>query len=77
MTQVSRGSSNLDDLDLNPLLVQADPGKNTRYCEQKIINKVPDTLDEKIWIDIKDKVSKDKKTEFSYSVQNTMRAIWH
>ncbi|KPU82100.1 glutamate synthase [SAR11 cluster bacterium PRT-SC02] len=75
LTQVSRGSSNLDDLDLNPLLVQADPGKNTRYCEQKIINKVPDTLDEKIWIDIKDKVSKDKKTEFSYSVQNTMRAI--
>ena len=27
LTQVSRGSSNLDDLDLNPLLVQADPGE--------------------------------------------------
>ena len=27
--QVSRGSPNLDDLDLNPFLVQADPGETT------------------------------------------------
>ena len=47
LTQVSRGSPNLDDLDLNPLLVQTDPGKNPRFCEEKGINKVPDTLDEK------------------------------
>jgi len=31
----------LDDLDLNPLLVQADSGKNKRYCESNLINKVP------------------------------------
>jgi len=32
LKQVSLGTSNLDDLDLNPLLVQADPGENKRYC---------------------------------------------
>ena len=49
----------LDGLDLNPLLVQADPGDNPRYCKEKIINKVPETLDEKIWKEIKDTENKD------------------
>ena len=54
LSQVNKGASNLDDLDLNPLLVQADPGENLRYCKDNHINKVPPTLDEKIWSDIKD-----------------------
>src|ERR1700753_1401384 len=29
--QMSRGAEELDDLDLNPLLVQADPGSSARY----------------------------------------------
>ena len=34
LMQVNKGSPNLDDLDLNPLFVQADPGSNNpRYCE--------------------------------------------
>ena len=33
LRQVSKGSPNLDDLDLNPLFVQADNGDNPRYCE--------------------------------------------
>ncbi len=32
LEQVSRGSDFLDDLDLNPLLAQADPGPHARYC---------------------------------------------
>ena len=48
----------INDLDLNPLLVKTDPGENTRYCEKRDINAVPDTLDEKIWQDIKDKIAK-------------------
>ena len=32
LQQVSRGSDYLDDLDLNPLLVQADPGPYARCC---------------------------------------------
>ena len=47
LRQVSIGRSNLDDLDLNPLLVQADPGENKRYCTSNLINKVPSALDEK------------------------------
>ena len=75
LSQVSRGSPNLDDLDLNPLLVQTDPGDNPRYCKDKIINPVPNTLDEKIWADIKDSFNKDKKIDVNYKVQNTQRAI--
>ena len=52
LKQVSRGTSNLDDLDLSPLLVQADPGKNNRYCSPNLINEVPPTLDNKIYNDI-------------------------
>ena len=75
LTQVSRGSSNLDDLDLNPLLVQADPGENPRYCKDKKINYVPETLDEKIWSDIKAKIHSDKKNSFNYLIENTHRSV--
>ncbi len=75
LTQINKGSSNLDDLDLNPLLVQADPGDNSRYCENKIINKVPETLDEQIWFDIKDKVNGKEKKYFEYNIENTCRSV--
>ena len=39
LSQVNKGASNLDDLDLNPLLVQADPGENLRYCKDNILIK--------------------------------------
>tara|TARA_S200000501_G_scaffold372355_1_gene417211 strand:- start:2728 stop:7224 length:4497 start_codon:yes stop_codon:yes gene_type:complete len=73
--QVNKGSSNLDDLDLNPLLVQADPGENPRYCKEKAINKVPETLDEKIWSDIKDKITVTKQNKFEYETVNTFRSV--
>ncbi len=73
--QVNKGSSNLDDLDLNPLLVQADPGENLRYCKDKIINKVPDTLDEKIWQDIEDKIKISETNNFEYENKNTFRSV--
>ncbi len=75
LTQISRGSPNLDDLDLNPLLVQADPGKNERYCKEKLINKVPDTLDEKMWVELKDNFDGLNKISVNYNVKNTHRAI--
>ena len=74
--QVSRGSPNLDDLDLNPLLVQADPGKNKRYSDRIFINPVPDNnVDEKIWEKIKNTLKENKKISQSASVKNTDRAI--
>jgi len=75
LRQVSIGTSNLDDLDLNPLLVQADPGKNKRYCESNLINKVPSTLDEKIYEDIKNSITQENKIKSSYKVKNTHRAV--
>ena len=50
LRQISKASPNLDDLDLNPLFVQADSGKNSRYCELQEINRVPDTLDQKFFL---------------------------
>src|SRR6185503_4233873 len=43
LTQVSRGAAHLDDLDLNPILAQADPGEYPRYCTLEGRNEVPDT----------------------------------
>ena len=45
LRQVSRGAEWLDDLDLNPLLVQADPGGHERYCTAGPQSTVPETLD--------------------------------
>jgi len=75
LKQVSLGTSNLDDLDLNPLLVQADPGKNKRYCPPNLINKVPSTLDEKIYEDIKSSIVKKNKVKLNYKIQNIHRAV--
>ena len=75
LKQVSRGTSNLDDLDLSPLLVQADPGANKRYCKPNLINEVPNTLDEKIYKDIKDLFNKKDKINFNYEIKNVHRAV--
>ena len=75
LRQVSKGSPNLDDLDLNPLFVQADPGKNKRYCEKPEINSVPDTLDQKLWPEIEDKINKKEKINQEFEIQNTDRAV--
>ena len=75
LRQVSTGSSNLDDLDLHPLFVQADPGDHKRYCEKKEINKVPDTLDQKIFSEIEDKIGKIKIIEKEFIIKNTHRAV--
>ncbi len=75
LSQVNKGASNLDDLDLNPLLVQADPGENLRYCKDNHINKVPETLDEKIWSEIKDKINTSAQNSFEYEIENTSRSV--
>ncbi len=43
----------LDDLDLNPILAQADPGDYPRYCTLEGRNEVPDTLDAQMIKDAK------------------------
>ena len=75
LRQVSKASENLDDLDLNPLFVQADPGENKRYSESKTINKVPNTLDQEIWPEIETKLDNSQKIEKIFKIKNTHRAV--
>ncbi|PDH19021.1 MAG: glutamate synthase large subunit [Pelagibacterales bacterium MED-G44] len=75
LMQVSKASPNLDDLDLNPLFVQADPGNNKRYCEAMEINKVPDTLDQEIWPEIEKSLDNLEKIDNEFIIKNTNRAV--
>ena len=73
--QVSRGAADLDDLDLNPLLSQADPGDQARYCTLEGRNEVPDTLDAKMVEDCKPLFEAGEKMQLQYNIRNTYRAI--
>ena len=75
LTQVSRGGEHLDDLDLNPLLVRADPGSNKPYCTVEGRNEVPDTLDAQIVRDAAPLLQRGEKMQLTYTVRNTARAI--
>ena len=75
LMQVSKASPNLDDLDLNPLFVQADSGENKRYCESQEINEVPDTLDQEIWPLIEKKLDAKEKVDQVFTIKNTNRAV--
>jgi glutamate synthase (NADPH/NADH) large chain len=73
--QVSRGSEILDDLDLNPLLAQADPGPHTRYCSLEGRNEVPETLDAQMIADGRAFFDHGEKMQLQYTIRNTHRAI--
>ena len=65
----------MDDLDLHPLFILPDPGEHKRYCAKKEINKVSDTLDQKIFSEIEDKIGKTKIIEKEFIIKNTHRAV--
>jgi glutamate synthase (NADPH/NADH) large chain len=73
--QMSRGSEELDDLDLNPLLVQADPGNYPRSSTRTGRNEVPDALDAQIEKDAQAFLMAGEKMQLTYNVRNTMRSI--
>ncbi len=76
LAQVSRGSEFLDDLDLNPLLVRADPGPNKPYCTIQGRNEpLGEALDEQIIRDAAAFLARGEKMQLTYTVANTARAI--
>ncbi len=75
LRQVSRGAAHLDDLDLNPLLAQADAGGHARYCTQEERNEVPETLDAQIIKDAAPALEDGEKMQLTYNVRNVQRAI--
>ena len=75
LSQVSRGSAHLDDLDLNPLLITLDGADEIDYDRGRSRNAVPDTLDAQIVADA-DRFLKDgEKMQLQYAVQNTHRTV--
>jgi glutamate synthase (NADPH/NADH) large chain len=75
LSQVSRGSAHLDDLDLNPLLLTVDGAKDIVYDRYKDRNAVPDTLDAEIVRDAHRFLEDGEKMQLSYAVQNTHRTV--
>jgi len=75
LAQVSRGGEHLDDLDLNPLLVRADPGQNKPYNTVVGRNEVPDTLDAQIVRDAAPLLERGEKMQLTYTVRSTARSI--
>jgi glutamate synthase (NADPH/NADH) large chain len=75
LSQVSRGSTHLDDLDLNPLLISVDGARATTYDRQKPRNAVPDTLDAEIVKDAARFLGDGEKMQLAYAVRNTDRTI--
>ena len=75
LSQVSRGSAHLDDLDLNPLLITVDGAQSIVYDRNKERNAVPDTLDAEIVKDAARFLEDGEKMQLSYAVQNTHRSV--
>ncbi|MBT0957600.1 glutamate synthase large subunit [Alphaproteobacteria bacterium KMM 3653] len=75
LSQVSRGSAHLDDLDLNPMLITVDGSKDIVYNRDKPRNAVPDTLDAQIVADADRFLRDGEKMQLQYAVQNTHRSI--
>ena len=75
LTQVSRGSAHLDDLDLNPLLITVNGANTITYDRNKARTPVPDTLDAEIVQDAARFLEDGEKMQLEYAVQNTLRTI--
>ena len=75
LSQVSRGSAHLDDLDLNPLLITVDGAEKIVYDRTRDRASVPDTLDGEIEKDAARFLEDGEKMQLSYTVQNTQRTI--
>ena len=75
LTQVSRGSAHLDDLDLNPMLITVDGAETVTYDRNRPRNEVPDTLDAEIVRDARRFLNDGEKMQLHYAVQNTHRTV--
>ncbi|MEM8841513.1 MAG: glutamate synthase large subunit, partial [Pseudomonadota bacterium] len=75
LAQVSRGAAHLDDLDLNPMLVRVEEGREVKLDRHRPRTPVPDTLDAQIVADAGPFFKDGEKMQLDYTVQNTQRTI--
>jgi glutamate synthase (NADPH) large chain len=73
--QISRGSADLDDLDLNPILAQVDTGGFPRHFAIEGRNEVPDSLDARMIQDARAALVEGEKMQLAYNVRNVHRAV--
>ena len=73
--QVSRGGTDLDDLDLNPILTSIDSDIGNYLYKLENRNSVLESLDEKIIKDAKTLFDNRQKIHLTYNIQNTDRAL--
>jgi len=72
--QKSRGSADLDELDLNALLYRAD-ARGARVFSGKQRNEVLPALDAEVAPDVIDRLSRGEKVKMTFAVGNTHRSI--
>jgi glutamate synthase (NADPH) large chain len=76
LTQVHRGSEELDSLDLGPLLTRAAQDPNApRTFTMPGRNDIPPSLDEEMLDDVRLALFRGEKAQLSYTVRNTHRTI--
>ncbi|MFK7940172.1 MAG: glutamate synthase large subunit, partial [Roseovarius sp.] len=75
LTQTSRGSAHLDDLDLNPMLITVDGAEHVTYDRTRARTPVPDTLDAEIVRDAARFLNDGEKMQLQYAIQNTHRTV--
>ncbi|MGB2492993.1 MAG: glutamate synthase-related protein, partial [Candidatus Puniceispirillum sp.] len=71
LTQVSRGDAALDDLDLNPVLVQAEANGSSGYRGGAGRAEVADTLDAQMVKDAETALQSGGKMQLTYNIENT------
>ena len=75
LRQISRGAAHLDDLDLNPILAQADTGGLPARCTLEGRNEVTGALDLQMLRDAQPLFDDGEKMQLQYTVRNTDRAV--
>ena len=75
LRQISRGAAHLDDLDLNPILAQADTGGLPARCTLEGRNEVSGDLDLQMLRDAQPLFDDGEKMQLQYTVRNTDRAV--
>ena len=73
--QINRGSTDLDDLDLNPILTKIDSDIGEYELKNKKRNEVPQSIDVEILKDASNLFNNKEKVQLTYNINNTQRAI--
>ncbi|RZJ96484.1 MAG: glutamate synthase large subunit, partial [Brevundimonas sp.] len=75
LRQTRRGGSHLDDLDLNPLLVQVERGAAGKWADKAARHPIDESLDARVLKDAVRFLDRGQTLELSYPLNNTQRTV--